>query len=244
MVELTEDSWRALARSSPWRWRTLHFTRTDDRQSVEAWVRRPGELLVRDGSGRTTYEAGLPYTSTANVVAFVEDGADVDPADLRPPVRRLPHEVAPLLRPDGLVAERPGRWAVDYDDPMYEDYTWVAMLDPVELSHDTFVDDVRADVVGGREAWRALVRPDEEYDPRCPCCPLLWSVVSDREEHGDAGNPHVRPEDYPEAYDVALDVRTGVLVDLQPIGGRGNGSALHLTLHAVDEPLDAVFAAR
>lgn len=239
-MEPTEDSWRALARSSPWRWRTAHFTRTDDEGTVEAWVRRPGELLVRDGSGRTTYEHGLPYTTSTVVASAADDGSEVP----EPPRSRLPHEVVPALRPDGLVAHRPDRVLVDYDDPMYGDFTWVAMLDPVELSEGTLVERVRADRVAGRGVWRAVVRAGEGYDPRCPCCPLLWSVVSDEEEYGERGNPHVDTADYPEAYDVALDVGTGVVVSLQPLGGRRDDLAFTVDLLAVDAPVDEVFAGR
>jgi hypothetical protein len=38
-MELTVDTFRALAHSSPWRWRTLHFTYADDHEAVEAWLR-------------------------------------------------------------------------------------------------------------------------------------------------------------------------------------------------------------
>ena len=103
-TKLTEDSWRALARSSPWRWRTLHFTRTDDDGRVEAWVRRPGQLLVRDEQGRTTYESGLPYSSSL-LTRVVRKGAATIPEIVRD---RLPHEVQPTLREDGLVAVRLG----------------------------------------------------------------------------------------------------------------------------------------
>jgi hypothetical protein len=43
-VERTEDSFRALARSSPWRWTTLHFAHRAGFGEVEAWVKRPGRL--------------------------------------------------------------------------------------------------------------------------------------------------------------------------------------------------------
>ncbi|MGY1722005.1 hypothetical protein [Blastococcus sp. SYSU DS0533] len=39
----------------------------------------------------------------------------------------------PELRPDGLIAARPEDPLLGYDDPMHEDYHWVAMLDPAEL---------------------------------------------------------------------------------------------------------------
>src|SRR4051812_6971749 len=137
-VKLTEESWRALARSSPWRWRTLHFMRTDSTGSVEAWVRRPGQLLVRDGQGRTTYTAGVPYSSSALTRVVPRRWWRRTTHVSQTPRDRLPHEVQPPLREDGLVAVRP-RWGVSYDDPMYNDFQWVAMLDPAELSDHTAV---------------------------------------------------------------------------------------------------------
>ena len=73
-----------------------------------------------------------------------------------------------MLRPDGLVDVRPAM--VLYDAPMYEDYRWVAMLDPVELAdgrdHDTgdpdwpalIIDAVSEVEHAGRPAWEAVVR--------------------------------------------------------------------------------------
>jgi hypothetical protein len=57
-MELTEERFRALARSSPWRWCSLQFVRTRrperDRLAadVRAWLRRPGGLRVEDLDGR------------------------------------------------------------------------------------------------------------------------------------------------------------------------------------------------
>jgi len=240
-VQLTEDSWRALARSSPWRWRTLHFTRTDASGSVEAWVRRPGQLLVRDGKGRTTYESGVPYSSSVLAAAVPRRlwrRAAV------PEISRdvLPQEVQPALREDGLVDVRPDR-GVSYDDPMYQSYEWVAMLDPVELSHHTEVDELRAETVGGREAWRATVRAVDGYDPRCFCCALLWSEVSERLDCEAGGEAYVPSGPYPDAYDVALDLHTGVVTELRPIGAEDSDDLwFTVTIHEVDVSMDQVFA--
>ncbi len=149
------DSFQALARSSPWRWRTLHFTRRDGEAAVEAWVRRPGELLVRRPGRGDHYEREAP----AGASVFVASASmDPDATPPPPPRLRLPHEVRPPLRPDGLVAERPDVGLIEYGDPMYENYTWVAMLDPVELSHNVAVDRVQRDQRRGRETWRARLR--------------------------------------------------------------------------------------
>ncbi|KQW48688.1 hypothetical protein ASC77_08095 [Nocardioides sp. Root1257] len=143
----TADDFQALARSSPWRWTTLHVrhraTLVED--GVEAWVRRPGELVVRqpDGEVHRVHQqpgAGRGYVSS-------------DP-DFVPPEVRVPQDVVPMYRPDGLVAARPDDWAIEYDDPMWVNYRWVAALDPVELSHHVAVDDLRVDTVDARPVWR------------------------------------------------------------------------------------------
>lgn len=142
-MEPTEDIFRALARSSPWRFTTLHFThRWDGRDPVEAWLTRPGHLRVRLVDGSERVAEGVPYTTGT---LRLQDGASArprrwlareGPLRRRRPraaeVVRSPQSVQPRLRPDGLVAQRPSE--PDYDDPMWTSYAWVAMLDPVELS--------------------------------------------------------------------------------------------------------------
>lgn len=238
----TTDDFRALARSSPWRWSTLRFTvrwpgdpyRTD---ALRAWLRRPdvvrvetleGELLqvVRErgaevglltrGGGRTVH---LPWASEG------------------PP---------PEVRADGLVAARPSSWEVSYDAPMYQDYRWVAMLDPVELAEGRFDESGEragpgpavAEVIevehGGRPAWQAVVTPTATYEPRCGCCPLLRSREVDEAEFAD--RPDAMLAAYPEAYLVRLDVQTGVCVLASASDGRAPGHDLRI--EAVDEPMD------
>jgi hypothetical protein len=233
-VQATPDSFRALARSSPWRWRTLHATFIDERGVVEAWVRRPGEMLVRRDGEPDQYESGVPYATSVRT-------AGRGPVPVQPQ-RHLPHEVAPSLRPDGLVAERPADPWIDYDDPMYRNYQWVAMLDPVELSHHVAIGEVRSADLVGREVWWARVRPEEGYSPRCSCCALLWSEITARDEYGDEPDRLARfaAEGYPSATDVALDLQTGVVVRLEPIGGTVR--SFRLLIHEVDADVDAVFA--
>jgi len=209
-MELTEDAFRALARSSPWRWSTLHFFRRGGEEAtVEAWVRRPGWLRVVAADGSEQVVTGLPYARS-----FVS----TDP-DFVAPVTRPPQDVAPALRDDGLVEVRPDEWAIDYDDPMYENFRWVAMLDPVELSDGVRLWGLREDELFGRPVWRSMMVAVDGYEPRCGCCPLLWGEISERDE-AEAGGPVWGPGTaYPEAYDVALDVATGVVVSLRPVGG-------------------------
>lgn len=238
----TPDSFRALARSSPWRWRTLHFTHRRSDEVVEAWVCRPGRLRVRRPDGLDVFESGVPYSSSGVLTFVSADHTGPVPA---PPERRSPQEVTPVLRPDGLVAERPSSWDVDYDDPMYGSYAWVAMLDPVELSHHVEVTDPRVHDVAGRTVWRAFLDAEEGYDARCGgnCCELLWSDVSRRCEFDDpADAPPATPgRVYPDGYDVSLDVQTGVVVRCHPVGGDDDAPWLEVDIHEVDADVDHLF---
>ncbi len=64
---------------------------------------------------------------------------------------------------------------------------------------------------------------------RCSCCALLDSEVADRLEYDEEGSPFVPGRGYPQAHDVALDVATGICVEI----------------HAVDEPYgDELFVER
>jgi hypothetical protein len=235
------DAFTALARSSPWRWSTLRFTvrrglegRVDP---VRAWLRRPDVLRVETLAGELleiVREAG------AAVAALTPDGGH--PIDLswdgaRPPV----------LRPDGLVDQRPAdRWTTIYDAPMFEDYRWVAFLDPVELAdginRDTgarvpalAVESVTEVEHAGRPAWEAVVRTTPAYEPRCGCCPLLRSREVDLLEYGP-GSERLLPT-YPVAHRVRLDVGTGVCVSTGEIGGPTPGRGHDLRIEAVDEPM-------
>jgi hypothetical protein len=132
---------------------------------------------------------------------------------------------------------------------MYQSYDWVAVLDPVELSHHTSLTDLRDEERLGRRTWWATVRPEEGYEPRCGCCPLLWSFISERDEsasHGDDVGAWEPPSGtvYPEAYDVALDVRTGVVVAVDPMGPSSLPAWHRLELLEVDADLDALFDGR
>ncbi len=242
-MQPTADDFRALARSSPWRWRTLHFRhRSDYAGTCEAWVRRPGELLVRKAGEHDTYASGLPYGVATTRVWVSDDPAFVPPPE---PPRRVPQEVAPPLRADGLVAERPDDGWIDYDDPMHGNYSWVAMLDPVELSHHVDVSDLRVDDIAGRPVWRADLRARAGYQPRCGgnCCELLYSeagLLADFSSRADVPESW-RGREYPDHYDVALDAETGVVVRCQPVGGPHDSPWLENDILEVDIDQDGVF---
>ncbi|MGY1592760.1 hypothetical protein ACI79D_12340 [Geodermatophilus sp. SYSU D00708] len=235
------DAFRALARSSPWRWSTLRFAvrwpgnpwRPD---TLRAWLRRPDLLRVETLDGRLLQvvreqrqQVGLLTTDGGRTVTL--PWATEGPAA--------------AYRSDGLVARRPDD--VSYDAPMYQSYDWVAMLDPVELADgrdpDTGAPDLpgtEIDAVvevehGGRPAWEALVRTTPAYDPRCTCCTLLRSRHVDEAEAA-AGVVDAVLAEYPQRYRVRLDVGTGVCVWIDDPERLTPG--LDLRIEAVDEPMD------
>lgn len=159
----TEDEFRALARSAPWLFTTLHFThrRGDGRGATEAWLSRPGRLWVRLADGREHVQLSTPW----NNGRIIRDGREFE--DVRPWAQQF----NPTWLPDGLVAERPVDPRLDADDPLWGSYDWVAMLDPEELSHHTLITDLAIASREGRETWWAEVAADDGYQPRCGCCP-------------------------------------------------------------------------
>jgi hypothetical protein len=196
-MDVTEDRFRALARSSPWRRSSLRFVRTRrperDRSGddVRACLRRPDCLRVEDLDGQLleTELGAAPRT----VALLTPDGG----RELR---LRPPSSVTPVSGADGLVRERPSDRDVDYDDPMFQDYAWVAVLDPVELADGddggpgTVLEGLRAVEHHGREAWEAIVRPTSAYAPRCSCCALLSSEVTER-RLSEEGGPTFRGQE-------------------------------------------------
>lgn len=229
-MRLTEDSFRALARSAPWRFRDLRFTRRDDHGVVEAFLQRPGRLEVRaDGRIERLRDEGSPLVQLSFASDGEEDGAAVAEGE--------EYAAAALtLRPDGLVERRPEEWEMESEDPMYGDYQWVAMLDPVELSHHVTVDDLREEDRLGRRTWWARLAPVVGYEPRCGCCPLLLTEVSEREEAEASDTPWAewsRGVVYPTAYDVGLDVETGIVTSLTPLDGERPDQAFEVEIAEV-----------
>lgn len=225
----TADDFRALARSGPWRFTHAHFTRTgphDGPCGVEAWLDRPGRMRVRDSHGEQTWvdgqQMGVPRALVAPT-GLPEWYADGEVAPEPDPVRQWARDLTPRLRADGLLAERPTGtfpWsAYEADDPMYDNYRWVAMLDPLELSAGVELTDLREATHHGRPVWAARAAALEEYEPRCGCCALLWSEISDRGEYGDERD--LSGIDYPLAWDVMLDVATAMVVRIVPVWASG-----------------------
>ena len=214
---------RALARSSPWRFASAHFTRRRDGDEVEAWLERPGGLTVRDAHGTHRWVNNRQADIPGEVVRawgrlpdrYTDD--ELVSAYLEAPVRWA-RDVEPVWRPDGLVAVRPRTPGLEFDDPMYDNYEWVAMLDPAELTTAVDLTDVRETTHHGRLGWAARAVPVEGYAPRCGCCPLLWSEISDRDEAEGGGPEPVPGTVWPDAYDVVLDHATGIVVSLEPVG--------------------------
>lgn len=226
---------RALAAGSPWRFTTVHFTHrrqghggaTAEGGPVEAWLDRSRHRLVVRTAEGIEVATGAPYGGAGS-------RADTEPS---PPGAQV------VLRPDGLVAQRPEDWHLDHGDPMWQDYRWTAMLDPVELDQGVEISDVTATVLRGRATWAATCRPlvgiGEDwvggYVPRCGCCPLLDGPAARIHEYGPE-DPTLT-DDLATVYRVHLDVGTGIVVDLTPLDGT-EGTSLTNEIHDVDEPLD------
>lgn len=279
------DDFAALARSSPWRWRTAQFTlrwsgskMPDD--DVRAWLRRPNDLRVEslaDGIIRRVERRGVDVTpypdrDSRPWAAVPAEAVPLDSADsytgrfvslrtvpLREwdkdpvsgnessePGRELP---SPTLRADGLVDARPADAALgDFDAPMWQNYYWVALLDPIELADGrddvgrrgpggTVISDVEEVRHHGRPAWQATVAPTATYEPRCGCCSLMRSRRIDVLEYGH-NRPDVLLDEYPTAYRVRLDRQTGICVYLAALGGSVDGAGHDVEIAAVDEPMD------
>lgn len=229
----------ALARSSPWLWRTLHLRHRDSRGEAEAWIRRPGQMVVRGSTGRVDrFDERDPGAN--RVVLHLGD-------DL-PRERRFVwgHDLDPRWREDELVAWRPEGLDVTYGEPVHGGYRWVAMLDPHELSHDVRLSGLRREVVDGRVRWRSRVAPLFGYEAVCGgCCDLLISDVTMRIAEGLAVGQVREPDPasaLPTEYDVALDVRTGVVVHLAPVDGHRDDLWFDTEIIEVDGDVDDVLA--
>ncbi len=240
MTAPSTDDFRALARSSPWRWSTLRFTaRWSGPVSapVRAWLRRPDRLRVETLDGGFVQVVRQDSGSATSVLTVGGGEPLLDPA-----------APSPQLRPDGLVAERPPVWEFSADDPMFQSYSWVAMLDPVELADGNPEREGEGVVVrevshidhGGRPAWQAILATTPAYEPRCSCCPLLPSADAAALDAIEAGGGRPGPDGYAHGTEflVRLDVGTGVCVLTEQLDGTHLGQGHDVRIEAVDEPIE------
>ncbi len=246
-----EETFRALARSSPWLWRTLRCTvtqqdrRRPDRAPVRAWLRRPHDLRA-ECDGQVCCVDGRPAGWSA---VLTSDGRHAEPPGSEPPVRR----------PDGLVAWRDPLDVSEHDVPLtpWTGYEWVAYFDPRELADGrdedpcagdapppgTTVRDVRAITHRGRPALAAEVAPGDGYEPRCSCCALLFTDPVAERLRKELGDPRVADgRRLATNYLALLDVATGVLVSLTQLDGDQAGDGVEIAIEAVDEQMpDGLF---
>lgn len=142
----------------------------------------------------------------------------------------------PVFDDDGFVAAPRSLPGIDYDAPMYGNYHWVAMLDPIEYADGWGEDDdpsvqlrsIRVVRHHDRDAWEAVANPTERYEPRCSCCALLTGEV-------DSDSQHWIPDG---ESTIRLDVQTGVCVFVENHGGKQAGVELDMRIIGVDEPMD------
>lgn len=116
----------------------------------------------------------------------------------------------------------PSSWDVRPLEPYATNYRWSAMLDPHELTEGVEMADVRRDALLGRPVVTFTARAVDGYDPLCSCCPLVFSSVSERLEHGDDWTPPP-PGVLPTHVDLALDLEVGIVVSSHECGGRRGG---------------------
>ncbi len=246
----TPERFRGLARSSPWRWRVLAFDL--HRRPLHGPAHTVHATVERGVGLHVTLADGEPRRPPAvrNVAGRVHPGG----AGRGTPTVDLPYawELPAEVDADGFVVRRPADRVSD--DPMWQDYQWVAMLDPVELADGSLrepgpvwsadaapppaldVHRLDAAVRHGRETWWAEVSPLEGYSPRCSCCPLLFGRVSEDIEMA-SGGPTLRSRQadlaYATAYLVALDVETGICVHVEHLDGDHVGRGFSVDLRSV-----------
>ncbi len=236
------EDFRALARSSPWLWRTMRFSiefessEPGHPRALRAFVDRPHGIRV-EGMDGILIQATWQPSATAGLPEITD---------------------APVHRTDGLIARRPGKmWEGDpyrYDDPMFSNYRWVAMLHPFELADGVERDEEDRQLDGwspdwspitaidtprevdhfDRRAWEALITTTSSYAARCSCCPLLDGPEAARQLDREGWS---RPtDDLPQAWSVRLDRETGVVVRIQEIEGHSSGGWT-MRIEDVDSPM-------
>ena len=223
--DVSEATFAALCRSSPWRWDTLRFSLhwvgggdTTPAEPVRAWLRRPSDLRVETLHGEPL------YTSTSLELSRDDFYVTDTPRSwLLPPAL-----VAPLYDDHGLVTRRP---EAAYGDPVFGGGRWQAILDPVECvgsapvppylpeQRPAALHSVVAGAFAGRRVWCATVEPTPRYRPVTEAHPLA-----------------------PGPTRIAVDTATGVCVYSHVLRGPYAGQGHRLVIEAVDEyMLDDLF---
>ena len=212
----TAERFARLARSAPYRWRSLAFEGTwgPHVAAVRVRAQQPDRVRVERLDGALLHEGRQGSLGSSAVLTSGRRAAPYTP----------PPAAAPVLDEDGLVLTPRRPWDDGPELPMWQDYRFVAVLDPYELSGGVEVLELAAVEHGGRPAWQALLRPTAEYSPRCACCPLMRTRDTDLAEGLEplAG--------YADAHLVRLDVGTGVCVRVREVGGPADGSGHDLVL--------------
>ena len=144
-----------------------------------------------------------------------------------------------------MLARRPDEHdPYQFDDPMFGSYRWVSMLNPFELADGAPFENGQVDGLwsadlapivvhggvsdgewNGRRVWTAVVEATENYASRCSCCPVLVGDHSMRRLAQENNGMTVPQRQWPQAQRVRLDVQTGILVQLEEIGGHRPGTA-------------------
>jgi hypothetical protein len=117
-----------------------------------------------------------------------------------------------------VLGAPPSSWSVRPLEPYASNYEWSAMLDPYELGEGVEISDLRGEELFGRPVVAFVARAVPGYDPVCSCCPLVFSEVSQRLEHGDDWRPELG--ELPDGVDLALDLGVGIVVRSRHRGGR------------------------
>ncbi len=128
-MSITAEDFRALARSAPWRFVSVHFTwRQSASEAIEAYLERPDRLRHRRGAG--PWETVAPGQQTMSVMTFFADEVPT-PEGMPQRYQESPGfsteqvsqpwaaDEEPVRRADGLVLARSDPWSTA-DDPMVD----------------------------------------------------------------------------------------------------------------------------
>ncbi len=225
---ITADDFRALARSSPWLWRSIELVWN---RGPRVWLDRTGREVVLDGDElvRRSESAGRGRS-----ILTLGAGPD-EPAPQ--PHWQFVSAAEPRRRVDGLVAARDfGFEVVQPDQPLVSGYFSVAALDPVELADAVDLTELQVTQVRGRETWVARCRARSDYEPRCGCCALL---PNDELARLEWGVERAGAMTWPDSVRIGLDRGTGVMTRWEPDGG--DQPAVEVQIVDVDGDFDAVW---